>query len=217
MSYDKNGIKNILNTIDEMLNKEFPCTLIANKKLMQRGMADLLEVEISDKVESKAEELSKMIDKHIMFEAAKSKRSIEDFQLVWNVNEIKFDVKTTEENKFSMPNLISIDRLKKYYLKNPNHFIVYIFVDYYIECDENNKFIHIRSIKSSFIENISWNCLKIQNLGKGQLQIINKDALEFDVTISREEWFGMLKIKATDFYNDLIKKTKKRLIEWESM
>lgn len=149
--------------VQDLIGKKFR----ASKYLQQRGIADLIEGIVADTI----------ILRH-GGEAASSKRSIEDVMVG---NSTYVDIKTRDVNAdFSMPNLISIDRLRRLY-DEPANELVYIFVDYEVLTEENDQAIYtqeryvvIRSVEIRPIETISWDNLHIQALGKGQLQL--KDA-----------------------------------------
>jgi hypothetical protein len=65
---------------------------------------------------------------------------------------------------------------------------------------------------------LPWEHLKIQNLGKGQLQIKNMKNFIDDIdnisTLSKDEWYQEFIKQGEIFYKDLIKKTEKRIKEW---
>tara|TARA_Y100001938_G_C8037996_1_gene404490 strand:- start:276 stop:857 length:582 start_codon:yes stop_codon:yes gene_type:complete len=163
-----------------------------SRHLQQRGVADVIEDLVADLI----------ITRH-SGTPARSKRSIEDV-MVGDTTYV--DIKTRDINAdFSMPNLISIERLRKLYT-NPLNELVIIFVDYEIVTEENDQAIYtqeryviIRSVEIRPIETISWDNLHIQALGKGQLQL--KDAHDpiKQYPYDRQEWMGTLKWAALDF------------------
>ena len=119
-----------------------------DKNLQQRGIADKIESECNIILSSSFET-----------QKAKSRRSIEDIV----VNDCYVDHKTTDMAlDFKMPNLISISRLKD--IDKP---LYYNFVKY----DSNKK--EIVDVMVLNVYELNWEHLKIQNLGKGQLQIKN--------------------------------------------
>lgn len=160
--------------------------------LQQRGIADLIE-----------DSCNKIIKEHFdNVKSATSRRSIEDI----SIGNIYVDHKTSDMAlEFKMPNLISIDRLKK--LDRP---LIYNFVIY------NSK---ERTIVNSFaldVYELNWNHLKIQNLGKGQLQITSMaDFLKdpkyaYDV----QHWKQQLKAQAILFYEKVQRDAEKRQQQW---
>jgi hypothetical protein len=111
----KNIINNILNN---SIGKSFNTT-----NLQQRGVADVIEKYI-------CEQITKIDNKELIIERSKTKRSLEDVQIKNNQELYKIDIKTHDLNSdFSMPNLISVDRLKKFY-ENDNNHLMYIIISY---------------------------------------------------------------------------------------
>jgi|GEM_PF-6856973 len=170
-----------------------------SKGLMQRGIADLIETNITNY-------LLNITDTKWTVSPPKSKRSIEDVLIEFNDLVYYIDIKTVDRNaKFSMPNLISIDRLKKLYNNDNNFFILFI-----IEYEDKE----IISTDAMFIENLSFDSIHIQNLGKGQLQIKNSKNTIQPYYGSRTEWLTELRSQAIVYYENLIKKTSILKEEW---
>jgi hypothetical protein len=173
--------------------------------LDQRGMASLIETYTQNKF--KEQELFE-------YEEPKSVRSIDDFTLKIDgatSHTYLIDVKTHDrDRKFSMPNLISTERLYKLY-QDTNVTFGIIIIDYE---SGNHKAKEICDTKFLPIEHISWESLSIQNLGMGQIQItnLNKDIKFFRGT--RKEWMAELAIEMTKYHNKLVKKLKKRQNTW---
>ena len=163
-----------------------------SRHLQQRGVADVIEDLVADLI----------ITRH-SGTPARSKRSIEDV-MVGDTTYV--DIKTRDINAdFSMPNLISIERLRKLYT-NPLNELVLIFVDYEIVTEENDQSIYtqeryviIRSVEIRPIETISWDNLHIQALGKGQMQLKDAHDRIKQYPYDRQEWLGTLKWAALDF------------------
>ena len=191
----KNEIKNIV-------TKEFKNRKYDTSSLMQRGVGDVIETNISQFL------LNYKSD--FLVEKASSKRSVEDVKIKKNGNVYIVDVKTHNvDSEFSMPNLISIDRVRKNVI--PNSYIVYIFVDY----KTTDNITEITDINVFYIEDLSWDILTISNLGKGQLQIKNANKQIKTTTIGRDEWMRTLKENALVYYDKLIKKIEdKYKKEW---
>jgi len=105
-----------------------------------------------------------------------------------------------------MPNLISIDRLKR--LDKP---LLYNFVKY----DSHQK--KILGIMVLDVYELNWEHLKIENLGAGQLQIKNMEDFYQSPksNISKEEWLNELHQNAISFYNKLLGKTQRRIQAWK--
>ena len=166
---------------------------------------------VGDKIES---DCSNIVMKHYdnEYKPPTSKRSIEDFSLVADGHNSFFDVKThfiQDAAGFSMPNLISVKRLKKL-LETDSLSLSYIFVDYI----RNDWGVIIKDVTVKYIWELDWTILSIGALGKGQLQI--KDAnkqLKF-TDIGKQKWFDMLKVNVNSFYQKEIMKIKKEIGEW---
>lgn len=163
-----------------------------SKHLQQRGIADKIELECNTILTSS---FSNVLP-------ARSRRSIEDI----TINDCYVDHKTTDAVlTFKMPNLISIERLRK--LNKP---LIYNFVKYH---SIEKKIIGVIVMD---VYELNWDHLHIQNLGTGQLQIKNMvDFLESPyTTLTKEQWIQRLGQEAVSFYSKLIKKTENRKKEW---
>lgn len=138
-----------------------------------------------------------------IFKPATSVRSPEDFML----GEILVDVKTRAlDRKFSMPNLISVDRARKI-LKDPEKDVWYWFIDYSVH-DDGTWIIDDSIIVP--IWHLDWNALSIQNLGLGQIQISDWTCL-IDSDPDRMLWYKTLVDKTREFYVNLQGKLIKRI------
>lgn len=127
-----------------------------------------------------------------------SVRTIEDVSL----DGVLIDIKTKDvDRSFSMPNLISIDRLRK----NFDRTIRYVFIDYSVNDNE----VSIVGVTTKDIHEIPWDCLAIQNLGLGQLQLA-KDIGSAVYNGTKEEWFDQLKAESYSFYEKQIAKFEKK-------
>ena len=188
MCYYNNMIKEqITNTLNEHL--EFPDF---TDHLQQRGIADVVETLC----------LQILTDNLDDVRPPKSRRSIEDI----NIGDVYVDIKTSDVSlDFKMPNLISIDRLRKL-----DKELIYTFVIY--DAYKNT----INKVFSLSVYELNWDHLAIQNLGKGQLQI--KNMTEFlrspKSSLGREEWKQKLKFKAIEFYGKVKADAQKRQDEW---
>ena len=166
---------------------------------------------VGDKLEADTVDILKEIVPNNLVEA-KSKRSIDDFTLVFDGNVNLYDTKThfiQDGDGFSMPNLISVKRLKKV-LEDDSKTLSYVFIDY---VRENGKVI-VKDVHVKYIWELDWSILGIGALGKGQLQIkdANKDLIFTD--IGKEKWFEILKTKVVEFYNKELLKIQKELTTW---
>ena len=195
-------IKQIQDSLDKNLPKEIPY----EGSLMQRGIADIIEVMVSDIILNLKDQSIKE-----SYEA-KSKRSIEDVGLITtDYDDIKIDIKTHDsESDLSMPNLISISRIKKFY-ENDKNLLLYVFVKYHTD----NNSIQVSEVIVKSIEQIDWSCLTIGNLGKGQLQITNMNDISFNDFLSRKDWMKRLSYDVIIYYRSLINKIETKWIkEW---
>src|SRR5437660_12922668 len=81
------------------------------------------------------------------------------------------DVKTHRlSTKFNMPNLISVERLARFYEDDKNYFVI-LMISYDIE----GLRAIIEQVKFVPIEFLGWDCLTIGALGWGQIQIANSN------------------------------------------
>lgn len=189
----------VQNKLNELIGKE-----INVKNLQQRGIADRIE-DIASTI------IHTLSDKEVIVESATSKRSMEDIQIVTPDKLFKFDTKSHDvDSEFSMPNLVSIDRLKRFY-QSDNNFLVYIFIDYKVV----EEIAQIIDVKVKLIEELDWSILAIQNLGKGQLQIKNMNSDLVFGQINRKEWLEELSKHAIAFCDNLLAKTKRYRKIWE--
>ena len=167
--------------------------------LEQRGYADLIEKEIAKHYASDPG-----------FAKARSKRSIEDFS-IRNETTTWYDVKSFDVGSdFSMPNLISIDRLRKLMLTNDS--LVYILVHYRL--DHDAKKVIIESVENRPIESLDPTILAIQNLGKGVLQVKSMHNALTKYEGDRKSWMKSISTMATEFYRKQIIKFTKLEREW---
>jgi len=118
------------------------------------------------------------------------------------------DVKTHRlETKFNMPNLISVERLARFYEDDRNYFVV-LMVAYNIVSDVH---LHIEKVYFVPIEFLSWDCLTIGALGWGQIQIANANNIVVNPKYSRKKWMLELCDVLFEFYPREIGKVKNRI------
>ena len=170
------------------------------RELQFPDSTDIQQRGIADKLEGACNEIIKANFTNVA--PPRSRRSIEDI----NVEGTYVDHKSSDAAlDFKMPNMISIDRLRKLDRELIYNFIIY---------DSNQKII-IDTFALNVYE-LNWDHLKIQNLGKGQLQI--SSMAEFlkspRTTMTREEWQARLRVEAVKFYEKLLKKTAKNIELW---
>ena len=184
-------IQLLRNTLSELIGNQ-----IDSNGLQQRGIADKIEELVCNKI--------KTINRNgLLVEDASSKRSLEDIQITdENDNLYKLDIKTHDINAdFSMPNMVSVARLLNFYQTETNN-LAYIFVDY----KEENNITEITNITIKLVEELSWDMLAIQNLGKGQLQIKDMNSELIFIEPNREVWVQQLKVNMIEHYNKTIRK-----------
>ena len=198
-------MENIIEQIQKAIDQELKSNY-STENLMQRGIADIIEQDVSRIILN--------LKSNIIKESyeAKSKRSIEDVGLITNdYDDVKIDIKTHDaESELSMPNLISVARIKKFY-ENPRNLLLYVFVTY---VNRGNN-IEVMRVKVKPIEQLNWECLTIGNLGKGQLQVKNMDEISFQTFMTRNDWMERLSYDVVIYYQSLIKKIQTKWIkEW---
>ena len=184
--------KNVLlnETVEAALYSYINMSIDINENAGQRQIADVIENMMVESVVK------------IGGKEPKSVRTIEDVSF----DDVLIDIKTRDINRdFSMPNLISIKRLKK----TPNP-IYYCFVDYYI--DENYPLVHIENVHIRNIESIDWSALKIQNLGLGQLQLVDDSLPLYNNSV--KDWYDDLDKYAIEFFEKQIIKFEKMKKNW---
>ena len=184
-------IQLLRNTLSELIGSQ-----IDSNSLQQRGIADKIEELVCNKIKT-------INTNGLLVEDASSKRSLEDIQITdENNNLYKLDIKTHDINAdFSMPNMVSVARLLNFYQTETNN-LAYIFVDY----KEENNVTEITNIIIKLVEELSWDILAIQNLGKGQLQIKDMNSELIFIEPNREVWVQQLKVNMVEHYNKTIRK-----------
>jgi hypothetical protein len=184
-------IQLLRNTLSELIGSQ-----IDSNGLQQRGIADKIEELVCNKIKT-------INTNGLLVEDASSKRSLEDIQVTdENGNLYKLDIKTHDINAdFSMPNMVSVARLLNFYQSETNN-LAYIFVDY----KEENNITEITNIIIKLVEELSWDMLAIQNLGKGQLQIKDMNSELIFIEPNREVWVQQLKVNMVEHYNKTIRK-----------
>lgn len=168
---------------------------------------------VGDLIESKVSEILKNTSSDLITEirAPRSKKSIEDVTLVSSGVTYYIDPKTHDVNSdFSMPNLTSIEKIKKLFLKSTEE-LVYVFVSYRIQ----EGVINIVDVKVFFIWELDISILGIGALGKGQLQIKNANESLVFTSKGKENWYDDFKKVVQVYLKKQITKIKKQIIDWE--
>jgi hypothetical protein len=168
---------------------------------------------VGDKIEAECANIFKNLYPNKYVDPS-SKRSTDDFSLEYDNHKKLLDVKShwiqEDENGFSMPNLISIKKLRKL-LEDNTKCLSYIFVDYVRRGDD----VIIGDVHVPYIWELDWSILHIQNLGWGQLQIkdANKELAFTDM--GKEKWLQKFKLEAKKYYEKHLTKIEKELKNWE--
>ncbi len=123
----------------------------------------------------------------------------------WNFYVI--DVKTHNlETEFNMPNLISVQRISKFY-RNDNSFFVILKVDYSI-----SKWLIINKVEFTAIEHIDRSCLTLWALWWWQIQISNANIVRINRQQNKKDRMLFLCNKMIDsFYPNEIYKISDRI------
>ena len=191
-------------SVENIIKKEIQ-TVIIDKAISHRAVGDIIESVCSVAVSKHFKDFSK----------STSKRSVEDFTIkeenIFNLFDVKGHHIQDKNNGFSMPNLVSIRRLKKIF-NNPNKTINYIFVHY--KRDEDS--IEVKEVKVLNIYEIAWSNLTIGALGYGQLQIKDNNKNIETIPPNKESWELNLKKMATNFYIKQITKFEKQIKIWNA-
>tara|TARA_S200002703_G_scaffold90186_1_gene77789 strand:- start:450 stop:1082 length:633 start_codon:yes stop_codon:yes gene_type:complete len=183
--------------------KNFERITLQCESLDQRGIASVIEHNVQHHFANQQ-----------IFEYSEptSVRSIDDFTLSVGESTYLIDIKTHDgDREFSMPNLISTERLFKLY-QDPNVTFGIAILDYKSTNMNHQKVI----TKTKFlpIENISWESLSIQNLGHGQIQItnLNKELKTFNGT--RKQWLAQFALEMVKYQDKLLMKMNERREKW---
>jgi len=117
------------------------------------------------------------------------------------------DIKTHNlSTDFNMPNLISVERLARFY-RDEKKFFVILLIEYAVENG------HLSFANAHFIpiEHLDWSCLTIGALGWGQIQIANSNRVKVDRNTTRVEWMLSLCDVMDAFYPREINKINERI------
>lgn len=172
----------------------------------QRTVGDLIEKKVSEIILSSTSNLITEKKK------ARSKKSIEDVTIISDGITYYIDPKTHNiGSDFSMPNLTSIDKLKKLFLSSKEE-LIYVFVSYSI----SENYVVIEDIKVFFIWEIDISVLGVGALGKGQLQIKNANKDIIFTNKGKYEWYEDFKILVQNYLKKQLKKINNQISEWNS-
>ena len=123
------------------------------------------------------------------------------------------DVKTHRlDTKFNMPNLISVERISRFYESDTNYFVI-LFVSYSV----TGTHVVVSDVHFVPIEFLEWRCLTIGALGWGQIQIANSNVINLKPQYSRKLWMLELCDEMLEFYPREIGKIHKRVTRFEEI
>jgi len=123
------------------------------------------------------------------------------------------DVKTHRaDSKFNMPNLISVERLARFYEDDAN-----VFSLLYVRYTTTEKRVVVDHVEFVPIEWLSWSCLTLGALGWGQIQIANANRIEIVEQTSRRAWMLQLCDELLEFYPKETAKIAKRILHFEKV
>ncbi len=121
------------------------------------------------------------------------------------------DVKTHRlGTSFNMPNLVSVERLSRFYEDDANCFAL-LLVKYEVDSSR----IVVKEAHFVPIEFLSWECLTIGALGWGQIQIANANIIKINEKYPRKQWMLELCDTMLQFYPKEITKIGKRVSHFE--
>lgn len=136
-----------------------------------------------------------------------TRRSMQDLALIDDEgNYFAIDVKTHNlDTKFNMPNLTSVKRLAKFYDKGDDNYFCILLVSYRV----TDRGISYQECLLRPIEELSWDCLTLGNLGWGQIQILNANRIILN-TEPRAQWMVEMCNRLDAFYDAEIDKINGR-------
>lgn len=111
-----------------------------------------------------------------------------------------------------MPNLISVERLARFYEADTNVFVI-LFISYKM----NGYQAVISDVRFIPIEFLSWDCLTVGALGWGQIQVANSNYIKMNPQYSRKRWMLELCEALFCFYPREIRKIEKRVSRFEQV
>jgi len=117
------------------------------------------------------------------------------------------DIKTHNLNtNFNMPNLISVERLARFYGDNKNYFVI-LLVSYRIQEEQ----LHFENCLFVPIEFLDWSCLTLGALGWGQIQISNSNVVNIELKNTRKKRMLQLCDALDLFYPNEVAKITRRI------
>jgi hypothetical protein len=123
------------------------------------------------------------------------------------------DVKTHNmSTSFNMPNLISVERLARFYEDDKNYFTLLM-----VKYDVLGTTAKVQQAYFVPIEFLSWDCLTVGALGWGQIQLANAHKITLNEQCPRKKWMLQLCDTMLMFYPREIGKIHKRLGYFERL
>jgi hypothetical protein len=173
-----------------------------------RGVGDAVQELLSERFEQVLGDLT------AEYSASFARRAMADLafkDVAGNYHVI--DVKTHRADaKFNMPNLVSVERLARFYEEDINVFSVL-----YVRYTTSGKRVVVDHVAFTPIEWLSWNCLTLGALGWGQIQIANANRFEIVPGTSRRTWMLQLCDELLEFYPKEEQKIAKRIAHFEKV
>lgn len=149
-----------------------------------------------------------------------TRRAMEDFAFTDREGFYSaIDVKTHRtDTEFNRPNLISVERLARFYKSDTNVFSLIL-----VKYDIKDTKVVATEVTFTPIEFLDWECLAIGALGRGQIQIANSNVIKVVEGYSRKKWMLQLCDAMLEFYPKEILKIQDRIgrfgdvkAHWES-
>ena len=159
-----------------------------------------------------AEKLADLLPDAAKYAASFSRRAMADLAFEdSDGNYYVVDVKThCRSTKFNMPNLVSVERLTRFYEERCNFFCILI-VGYEL-AGKTWTFSECTFVP---VEHLDWQCLTIGALGWGQLQIANANNIIVTPT-PRQTWMIELCDALLHFYPREVEKIGARILYFEA-
>jgi hypothetical protein len=184
-------------------------TVCAGADAMQRSFADAIEASACRAIQAAIEPISDLQTK-----APRSRRSIEDISVESEGMTSWVDIKSKDlGGTFSMPNLISIQRLWGIF-QNPAEELIFIFLDYDV-IDAAQGIARIVSAVCVQADRMNPKSLHIQNLGLGQLQLKPDASSEtLEMTGEGVSLRTALPGMAAEFHRKQMEKVQREMALW---
>ena len=206
--FENENLLSFKNSTLKLLNS---CSAFDDERVINspRAVGDIVQEVIG-------EHLDELFDDGLVKEcnASFARRAMADMAFSDNDNNYFVIVSKTHNTgtNFSMPNLISVERLARFYEEDSNYFVI-LLVEYHTDVNG----ICFDQVNFAPIENFSWDCLTIGALGWGQLQIANANFIKIDRKITRKEWMLSLCDRLDEFYPKEIGKIEKRISRFKKV